>query len=99
GGPDNFNEIRMEDRKGQEQLYFHAERTMDVCVEGNQHNRIYGNRHLIVGATKDGSSTGSLYELVYQDHHVKIAANRSEHIGGSMQLLVGKGDAGDGGNL
>ncbi|KXG80576.1 type VI secretion system tip protein VgrG [Pseudomonas mosselii] len=36
GSPANFNEIRMEDKKGAEQLYVHAERNMDTVVEQNQ---------------------------------------------------------------
>ncbi|MDH1146574.1 type VI secretion system tip protein VgrG [Pseudomonas mosselii] len=36
GSPANFNEIRMEDKKGVEQLYVHAERNMDTVVEQNQ---------------------------------------------------------------
>ncbi|PYC26174.1 type VI secretion system Vgr family protein [Pseudomonas mosselii] len=36
GSPANFNEIRMEDKKGAEQLYVHAERNMDSVVEQNQ---------------------------------------------------------------
>ncbi|MCD2795294.1 bacteriophage T4 gp5 trimerisation domain-containing protein, partial [Pseudomonas aeruginosa] len=33
GTPANFNEIRMEDKKGAEQLYIHAERNQDNLVE------------------------------------------------------------------
>lgn len=33
GTPANFNEIRMEDKKGAEQLYIHAERNQDIVVE------------------------------------------------------------------
>jgi type VI secretion system secreted protein VgrG len=35
GGQDNFNEIRMEDKKGQEEIYIHAEKDMNVVVENN----------------------------------------------------------------
>ena len=33
GTPANFNEIRFEDKKGQEQLYIHAEKNEDIVVE------------------------------------------------------------------
>lgn len=35
GGMDNFNEFRMEDKKGEEEIYVHAEKDMNVVVENN----------------------------------------------------------------
>ena len=35
GNPDQFNEIRLEDKKGQEEIYIHAEKDMNVIVENN----------------------------------------------------------------
>ena len=35
GTPDNFNELRFEDKKGEEQVYFHAEKDRDDVVENN----------------------------------------------------------------
>ncbi|WP_153606082.1 type VI secretion system tip protein TssI/VgrG, partial [Pseudomonas aeruginosa] len=36
GTPANFNEIRMEDKKGAEQLFIHAERNQDIEVENDE---------------------------------------------------------------
>ena len=36
GSPANFNEIRMEDKKGSEQLYIHAEKNEDIVVENDK---------------------------------------------------------------
>ena len=36
GGPDNFNEIRFEDKKGSEQLFIHAEKNQDIEVENDE---------------------------------------------------------------
>ncbi len=35
GTPDNFNELRFEDKKGSEDIYFHAERTFHRLVESD----------------------------------------------------------------
>ncbi|TWU34188.1 type VI secretion system Vgr family protein [Novipirellula artificiosorum] len=35
GSPDNFNEIRFEDKKGEEELYIHAEKDRNTIVENN----------------------------------------------------------------
>ncbi|MEA5672311.1 type VI secretion system Vgr family protein [Pseudomonas sp. MH2] len=49
GSPANFNEIRMEDKRGQEQLYVHAERNMDTVVEQNETLSVGGNRDKTIG--------------------------------------------------
>ncbi|MFP3519262.1 type VI secretion system tip protein VgrG, partial [Pseudomonas sp. SIMBA_077] len=36
GSPANFNEIRMEDKKGAEQLFIHAEKNQDIEVENDE---------------------------------------------------------------
>lgn len=36
GAPANFNEIRMEDKKGEEEIYIHAEKDMNVLVENDK---------------------------------------------------------------
>ena len=36
GGPDNYNEIRFEDKKGSEQLFIHAEKNQDIEVENDE---------------------------------------------------------------
>jgi type VI secretion system secreted protein VgrG len=35
GAAENFNELRFEDKKGEEQVYFHAEKNFDRVVENN----------------------------------------------------------------
>lgn len=37
---DNFNEIRMEDQKGSEELYIHAEKDMNVVVENSETRKV-----------------------------------------------------------
>lgn len=94
-GGDGHNELRFEDKKDKEQIYVHAERNMDVRVKNDSLERIYGNRHQIIGWEKDGNKGGSQNEEVKKDKHIKVHANQVEHVGGDMQLLVGGVD-GDG---
>jgi type VI secretion system secreted protein VgrG len=98
-GGDGFNEIRFEDKKDKEQIFMHAERNMDVRVKNDSMERIFGDRHQIIGWEKDGGKGGDQRERVYQDKHLNIKRNQVEHIEGNMQLLIGKGDASDGGNM
>lgn len=62
GSPDNFNELRFEDKKGDEHIYFHAEKNFDRHVENDdreyighdQLNTIQNHRTEFV---KDGNET------------------------------------------
>jgi type VI secretion system secreted protein VgrG len=73
GTPENFNELRFEDKKGEEQVYFHAEKNFDRVVEnndtlkvgfekkgkGDQSIEIHNNQKTVIGNSKsdDGSQT------------------------------------------
>jgi type VI secretion system secreted protein VgrG len=56
GGPENFNELRFEDKKGSEEINFHAERDFNRVVENND--------TLPVGSSKapDGSQTIEIWK-------------------------------------
>jgi type VI secretion system secreted protein VgrG len=47
--PANFNEIRMEDKKGAEQLYIHAERNQDIVVEVDETHVVGHDRAKSIG--------------------------------------------------
>jgi type VI secretion system secreted protein VgrG len=96
---DGYNEIRFEDKMDKEQIFIHAERNMDVRVKNDSMERVVANRHLVVGYEKDGKKGGDQMEAVYQDKHLNVKRHHIEHIEGNMELLIGKGEATDGGNL
>src|SRR5262245_5277828 len=56
GTADNFNELRLEDKKGSEEIYFHAEKDFNRVVENND--------TLKVGSSKadDGSQTIEIWK-------------------------------------
>jgi type VI secretion system secreted protein VgrG len=98
-GGDGFNEIRFEDKKDKEQIFIHSQRNMDVRVLNDSMERILGNRHQVIGNDKDGKKVGDQCETVYQDKHLNIKRNQTEHIEGNYQLMVGNGEAENGGTV
>lgn len=98
-GGEGFNELRFDDTRDKQQIFVHAERNMDVRVKNDSLERIFGNRHQIIGWEKDGKKGGDQRETVYQDKHLNIKRDQVEHIEGNYELLIGKGDAPSGGNL
>jgi type VI secretion system secreted protein VgrG len=98
-GGEGHNELMFDDKAKEERVYIHAQKNMDVRVLNDSKERIFGNRHQIIGWEKDGKKGGDQRELVYEDKHLNIKRHQFEHIEGNMQLTIGKGEAEEGGNL
>jgi type VI secretion system secreted protein VgrG len=82
GNDDNFNELRFEDRKGQEEIVFHAERNLSQSVEHDETIRVLHNRSLTVGGGKDNSDPkkdGTLTETIEGDVHFAVQKGDYTH--------------------
>jgi type VI secretion system secreted protein VgrG len=96
GGTENFNEIRMEDKKGSELLYVHAEKDKQVEVEnnrdehvgGNETIEIDGNRTESVKKNEDIAIKGNRKEDVSKNETIAIGGNRSETVGGNETVSI-----------
>ena len=77
-GSGGFNEIRFEDKKGSEQLFFHAEKNQDVRVKNDALTFIGHDAHLIV--------QNDQYEAVKKDKHLKVSGDRNEQVDGSISI-------------
>jgi type VI secretion system secreted protein VgrG len=94
-GGGGYNEMRLDDTKGKEQVFIHAQRNADTRVLNDSMESVLHDRHLTVGGEKHGSKAGDQREMIYRDKHLKVHRNQIEQIGGNMELLVG-GIDGDG---
>lgn len=94
-GGEGFNEWRFDDTKDKQQIFIHAERNMDTRVKNDCMERIVHDRHLIVGAEKDGNRVGDQREYVFRDKHLHIIRHHVEKIEGNMELRVGGGEGGN----
>jgi type VI secretion system secreted protein VgrG len=89
GTADNFNEIRLEDKKGSEDLLIHAERTMHNSVEASQFITVGGDRHITTGGVdKDGNKLGDVKELVFKNHNLHVKTDDRIKIEGKSDLHV-----------
>ncbi|MDZ4848554.1 MAG: type VI secretion system tip protein TssI/VgrG [Pirellulaceae bacterium] len=98
-GGQGHNELMFDDAADEERVYIHAQKNMDTRVLNDSKSRIFGNRHQIIGWEKDGKKGGDQREMVYEDKHLNVKQHQYEHIEGNMELLVGEGEAKEGGNL
>lgn len=85
GGADNYNQIRFEDKKGEEQVWIHAEKNMLESVENDQTITVGGNRSMTVGTDKGG---GVLKELIYKDRHLHVKKDERTQIDGKVSWAV-----------
>lgn len=93
GGSENFNEIKFDDQKGNEDLHIHAENTMHNSVEGSQYITVAGNRNITTGGVdENGKSAGDVKELIFGQHHLHIKHSQTVKIEGTAVTHV-LGDA------
>ncbi|HEY2377840.1 MAG TPA: type VI secretion system tip protein TssI/VgrG [Gemmatimonadaceae bacterium] len=74
GSPDNFNEIRFEDKKGSEELYIHAEKDKKIVVENDR-------------ASSVGHDNT---EKVGHDETITVDNDQSLGVKGNQSISVGK---------
>ena len=80
-GGGGFNEIRLDDTKGQEQVFIHGEYNQDVRIKNDTKEWIGQDRHLIV--------TQDQMEQVKGDKHLSIKGDQNEKIDGTVSLKTG----------
>jgi type VI secretion system secreted protein VgrG len=89
GSTANFNEIRMEDKKGSEQLYIHAEKNQDNVVENNETTFVGNNRTEDVGHDETISIGHDRTETVGNHETITIGVNRTETVGNNETITIG----------
>jgi type VI secretion system secreted protein VgrG len=80
GGASNYNELRFEDKKGDEQIFMNAEKDMDLRVENDSREFVGKDRSLIV--------QGDQKEKVQGEQDIQIAKDQNESVGGDASLNV-----------
>lgn len=80
-GGGGFNELRFEDKKGQEQIFIHAEKDVDIRVKNDVMETIKHDRHMIIDNDQ--------YEKVKKDKHLQVGGDQNEKVNGSTSLKVG----------
>lgn len=87
-GGGGFNEIRFEDKKGEEQIFVHAEKNQDVRVKNDAFEWIGNDRHLIIKNNQKEHVENNRQELVGADHMEKIGKDRHLKVKGKEAKAV-----------
>lgn len=81
GSAANFNEFRFEDKKGEEEVFLHAERQLTTEVEADESRTVNGSRTTSIGG--DDSLT------VGRNRDATIAINDDETVGANQTITIG----------
>jgi type VI secretion system secreted protein VgrG len=90
-GGAGFNELRFDDRKDNEQIFWHAQRDRDSLIRRDDKEWIGHERHLVVGIADQENQQlqGDQFEAIGRDKHVVTLRDHREHIAGKMELRIG----------
>jgi len=81
GGTENYNEIRMEDKKGSEVLYIHAEKDKQVMVENDRTEEVGNDEKITIGNDRT--------EEVKNDEKITIGNDRTEEVKNDEKITIG----------
>jgi type VI secretion system secreted protein VgrG len=89
GSPDNFNEIRFEDKKGSEQLFIHAEKNQDIEVENDETHWVGHDRAKTIDHDETTHVKHDRTETVDNNETITIGVNRTETVGSNETITIG----------
>ncbi len=89
-GSEGFNEIRFEDKKGEEQIFIHGEKQLDIRIKKDAYEWIGNDRHLIVKNNQIEHVEVDRQEIVDRDHQEKIGRDRHTTIEGKEAKEITK---------
>ncbi|MFZ3204444.1 MAG: type VI secretion system tip protein TssI/VgrG, partial [Pseudomonas sp.] len=90
-GGGGYNELRIEDKKGAEQIYIHAERDWDKNIEHDQKIRIGHERHDTVEANSYSEFKAEEHRTTHLDRKSEIKANDHLSVGNNQHIKIGTG--------
>ncbi|MBK3870249.1 type VI secretion system tip protein VgrG [Pseudomonas stutzeri] len=97
-GGAGYNELRIEDKKGEEQIYLHAQRDWDENIEHDQKIRVGNERHDTVEANSYSEFRAEEHRTTHADRKTEVRANDHLTVGNSQHVKIGTGQFIEAGN-
>ncbi|WP_455906439.1 bacteriophage T4 gp5 trimerisation domain-containing protein, partial [Metapseudomonas otitidis] len=86
-----YNELRIEDKKGQEQIYLHAQRDWDENIEHDQKIRVGHQRHDRVEDSVYSEFFGEQHHTLHKDRKTELKQDDHLTIGNEQHIQLGSG--------
>jgi type VI secretion system secreted protein VgrG len=90
GSAANFNEIRFEDKKGQEELYVHAERDVTIMVEHDETKTVQHDQKQTIQNNRTATVLGTDSETIARTQTYTVGSSRTTTIASSALSRWGK---------
>lgn len=90
-GGGGYNELRIEDRQGQEEIHVHAQRDWDEHIRHDHRSEIGHERHQRIHGNSHSELHAEEHRLVHSLRKVEVKASDHLLIGGSQHLKLGSG--------
>jgi len=84
-----YNEIRFEDKAGQEEVYLQGEKDWNILIKNDKGQTVGHDETLAVGNNRTKSVGVNQSESIGVNKTISVGANHSETIGANMTLNVG----------
>ena len=97
-GGGGYNELRIEDKKGEEQIYLHAERDWDENIEHDQKIRVGNERHDTVEANSYSEFQVEEHRTTHADRKVETRSNDHLTVATTQHVKIGLGQFVEAGN-
>lgn len=88
-GGGGYNELRIEDRKGAEQIYVHAQRDWDQNIEHDQKIRVGHERHDTVEANSYSEFLAEEHRTTHGDRRSEVKADDHLTVGNNQHIKIG----------
>ena len=85
-GGGGFNEIRFEDKKDSEELYFHAQKDHNIVVENDRTKKVLHNETNTIKGTRDLTVTGNETHTNDANFSQKVAGNYELKVTGNLTI-------------
>jgi type VI secretion system secreted protein VgrG len=97
GGPDNFNELRFEDKKGAEEVYLQGEKDWNILIKNDKGQNVghdetltvQNNRTKTVGVDQTVTVGSNHTETIGANKFETVVINKAETIGAAKELTIG----------
>lgn len=89
GSGANFNEIRFEDKKGNEQIFIHAEKNQDIEVENDETHWVGHDRTKTIDHDETTHVKHDRTETVDNNETITIGVDRTESVGSNEKISIG----------
>ncbi len=97
-GGDGYNELRIEDRNGAEQIYIHAQRDWDQNIQHDQKIRVGHERHDSVEANSYSEFQAEEHRTIHGDRKSEVRASDHLTVGNTQHVRIGSGQFVEAGN-